>query len=227
MITSAWWRRSATAVAALALTLVPAAAPAAAAAPVATSAVVAQHRQLPEPPPVEQARTELDQLTVEAPHSMEGYTREKFPHWIKQYGTCDTREVVLARDGQDVLQDDQCRAVSGTWVSPYDDKTFTDAKALDIDHLVPLAASWRSGADTWTTDKRKEFANDLTHSQLVAVSAASNRAKADKSPDQWRPPLRSYWCTYSRAWTDIKHVYGLSVTEPEKSALVEMLDTCA
>ncbi|MFF2751341.1 DUF1524 domain-containing protein [Kitasatospora sp. NPDC058048] len=229
MITSAWWRRGATTVAALAVALIPAAAPAAAAAsPTApTAAVVARHRQLPEPPPAEQARAELDELVVEAPHSMEGYSREKFPHWIKQYGTCDTREVVLQRDGQDVVQDDQCRAVSGSWTSPYDDKTFTDAKQLDIDHLVPLAASWRAGADSWSTDKRRAFANDLTHSQLVAVSAASNRAKADKSPDLWRPPLRSYWCTYSRAWTDIKHLYGLSVTEPEKSALVEMLDTCA
>ncbi|MFJ6384636.1 HNH endonuclease family protein [Kitasatospora sp. NPDC092039] len=229
MITFAWWRRGATAAAALALALIPAAGPATAAAPpsVPVATVVAQHRQLPEPPPAAQARTELDELVVEAPHSMEGYTREKFPHWIRQYGTCDTREVVLARDGQDIVQDDQCRAVAGTWTSPYDDKVVTDAKALDIDHLVPLASSWRSGADTWTTDKRRAFANDLTHSQLVAVSAASNRAKADKGPDAWRPPLRSYWCTYSRAWTDIKHTYGLSITDAEKTALVEMLDTCA
>ncbi|MFE4397913.1 MULTISPECIES: GmrSD restriction endonuclease domain-containing protein [Streptomycetaceae] len=229
MITSAWWRRGATAIAALALTLIPAAVPATAAAPptAPTAAAVAQHRQLPEPPPADVVRAELDELVVEAPHSMEGYSRDRFPHWIKQYGTCDTREVVLARDGQDVARDDQCRAVSGTWVSPYDDKTFTDAKALDIDHLVPLAASWRAGADTWTTDKRRAFANDLTHSQLLAVSAASNRAKADKGPDAWRPPLRSYWCTYSRAWTDIKHVYALSTTQAEKTALVEMLDTCA
>ncbi|MEU1288004.1 HNH endonuclease family protein [Kitasatospora sp. NPDC005856] len=229
MTTSAWWRRGATTAAALALALIPTAAPATAAAPppIPAATVVVQHRQLPEPPPAEEARTELGELVVEAPHSMEGYSRDRFPHWIKQYGTCDTREVVLARDGQNIVQDSECRAVSGTWTSPYDDKTFTDAKALDIDHLIPLASSWRSGADTWTTDKRRAFANDLTHSQLVAVSAASNRAKADKSPDQWRPPLRSYWCTYSRAWTDIKHVYGLSVTEPEKAALAEMLDTCA
>ncbi|WP_308020166.1 hypothetical protein [Streptomyces sp. LS1784] len=59
------------------------------------------------------------------------------------------------------------------------------------------------------------------------MSADSNRAKADKGPDVWRPSATGYWCTYSRAWTDIKHVYGLSVTETEKSALTEMLDTCA
>ncbi|MGW8881610.1 hypothetical protein [Streptomyces mirabilis] len=43
-----------------------------------------------------------------------GYSRSKFPHWVSQYGTCDTREVTLQRDGQDVVQDDGCRAVSGT-----------------------------------------------------------------------------------------------------------------
>ncbi|MFJ1796824.1 GmrSD restriction endonuclease domain-containing protein [Kitasatospora griseola] len=218
------WRRASAVLVALSAALVPAAVQPAQAAPAPT---VSSYRTLPEPPALSVARDELAGLTVSEPHSMDGYSREKFPHWIRQYGQCDTREVVLARDGQDVVQDDQCRAVSGTWTSPYDGKVFSDAKQLDIDHLVPLAASWRSGADTWTTDKRKAFANDLTHSQLVAVSAASNRAKADKGPDAWRPPLQSYWCTYSRAWTDIKYTYGLSTTEPEKAALNEMLDTCA
>nr|BFD96290.1 hypothetical protein KitaXyl93_76500 [Kitasatospora sp. Xyl93] len=117
----------------------------------------------------------------------------------------------------------------GGWpcVSVYDGKVFTDATALDIDHLVPLAASWRSGVDTWSTDKRKAFANDLTHSQLVAVSAASNRAKGDKGPDAWRPPLRSYWLHLLPCLDRHQARLRLSVTEPEKTALTEMLDTCA
>ncbi|MEU1509862.1 DUF1524 domain-containing protein [Kitasatospora sp. NPDC005748] len=134
--------------------------------------------------------------------------------------------------GQGVVQDGLCRAGAGTWTSLYDDKVFADAKALDIDidididHMVPLAAAWRSGADGWTTAKRRAFANDLEHSQLIAVSAASNRSKGDKTLDAWRPPATAYWCTYNRAWTDTKHVHGLSVTEPEKAALNQMLDTC-
>nr|BFD96289.1 hypothetical protein KitaXyl93_76490 [Kitasatospora sp. Xyl93] len=109
MITSAWWRRGATA-AALALALILAAA---ASAPPAVPVAAVQHQQLPEPPPADVVRAELEELVVEAPHSMDGYSREKVPHWIRQYGQCDTREVVLARDGQDVAQDDQCRAVAG------------------------------------------------------------------------------------------------------------------
>ena len=188
--------------------------------------VAAAPAELPEPSPESTARVELAGLTVAEPHPMTGYSRAKFPHWITQYGTCDTREVVLARDGQDVKQDEQCRSVAGTWVSAYDDKVVTSASMIDIDHMVPLAAGWRAGADEWTTEQRRAFANDLTRPQLLAVSASSNRSKGDQDPSQWRPPQRSYWCTYSRAWIDVKDYYHLNITAPEKVALAEMLDTC-
>jgi hypothetical protein len=214
-------RLAAAALLSLAAALGPAAAPAG-----AVTAFLPAARALPEPPPAYVARAELADLTVEAPHPMTGYTREKFPHWATQHGTCNTREVVLQRDGQDVVQDDQCRAVSGTWYSEYDGKNLIASGQADIDHMVPLAAGWRAGADLWDTAKRKAFANDLVHSQLIAVSAASNRSKGDQTPDLWKPPLRSYWCTYSRAWIDVKYVYELNVTAPEAAALGRMLGTC-
>ncbi|MBX7554950.1 HNH endonuclease family protein [Streptomyces sp. tea 10] len=191
-----------------------------------TAGTTTLRRDLPEPPPADIVRKELGELNVAAPHPMTGYSRAKFPHWIIQYGTCDTREVVLKRDGKDVVQDQQCRAVSGSWVSAYDGRTFTAAGQLDIDHMVPLANAWRSGADEWDTTLRRKFANDLIEPQLIAVSASSNRQKGDQSPDQWAPPLHSYWCTYSRAWTHVKYTYHLNITEAEKNKLNEMLDTC-
>lgn len=173
------------------------------------------------------ARSELAGLKV-APHgSMSGYSRSKFPHWASQGESCDTRETVLGRDGKEVKRDGECRAVSGKWLSVYDGQTFTDASGLDIEHTVPLANAWRSGASTWTQDKRKEFANDLTHPQLLAVSAASNRSKGDQGPDEWQPPSKTYWCTYARSWISVKSTYQLSVTEAEKNMLAQMLDTCS
>ncbi|MFC0058167.1 hypothetical protein [Streptomyces actinomycinicus] len=76
------------------------------------------------------------------------------------------------------------------------------------------------------TTLHQKFANDLIEPQLIAVSASSNRAKGDQSPDQWAPPLHSYWCTYSEAWTYVKYVYHLNTTEAEENKLNEMLDTC-
>ncbi|MGK5629409.1 HNH endonuclease family protein [Streptomyces sp. URMC 123] len=182
---------------------------------------------MPEPPAAPVVREELAALTVAPPRSMSGYSRNRFPHWVTQHQQCDTREVVLARDGKDVVTDARCRASSGSWYSAYDGVTLAAASQVDIDHMVPLANAWRSGADGWDVAKRRTFANDLTNSQLIAVSAASNRAKGDQSPDQWKPRLTGYHCTYSRAWTHVKHLYGLSVTPQEKAELTKMLDTCA
>lgn len=173
------------------------------------------------------ARTQLAALKVAAPGTMAGYSRAKFTHWAEQDGTCDTREVVLGRDGTGVTRDSECRAVSGTWKSLYDGVTVTDASKMDIDHIVPLAEGWRSGAASWDAARRKAFANDLTHPQLLAVTAASNRSKGDQSPDLWQPPDRSSWCQYGRAWTTVKSTYGLTVTEAEKKMLTTMLDGCA
>ncbi|MGW8882398.1 hypothetical protein [Streptomyces mirabilis] len=69
-------------------------------------------------------------------------------------------------------------------------------------------------------------ANDLVDSQLIAVSAGSNRGKGDKDPGNWKPPLQSYWCTYSRAWISVKATYQLTANPTEVNALYEMLDTC-
>lgn len=88
------------------------------------------------------ASSQLAGLTVAASGSMSGYSRDEFPHWITQSGSCDTREVVLKRDGTGVVQSSSCAATSGTWVSPYDGATWTASGDVDIDHMVPLANAW-------------------------------------------------------------------------------------
>ena len=180
----------------------------------------------PDIPDEEQARTELAALTVEPPGSMAGYSRDEFPHWITVKG-CTTRQRVLIRDGENVERaPGSCRPVAGTWFSPYDDTTWTDPSPLDIDHVIPLAEGWRSGADEWTRDRRREFANDLTTSQLIAVSAASNRSKGDQDPADWQPPAEEFHCAYAEMWIHVKYVYELTLDEAESDALDEMLSTC-
>ncbi|MFC4079215.1 HNH endonuclease family protein [Amycolatopsis samaneae] len=172
------------------------------------------------------AKAELTALRVAADGSMDGYSRKKFPHWIDQGDGCNTREVVLKRDGADVKVDEDCRPVSGSWHSPYDGETWDSPSDIDIDHLVPLADAWRTGASSWTTAKRRAFANDLDGPQLVAVTNYVNREKGDKTPDEWKPPLVSYWCTYAKMWTHVKHKWRLTITTEEKSALTGMLARC-
>ena len=172
------------------------------------------------------ARSELAALTVKADGSLTGYSRDKFPHWIDQGNSCNTREVVLKRDGTNVKTGSDCYPTSGTWVSPYDGATWTDPSDLDIDHVVPLADAWRTGASSWTQAQRQAYANDLTDPQLIAVTDNVNQAKGDDSPDQWKPPSTGYWCTYAEMWIAVKHRWNLTVNSAEKSALTDMLDRC-
>jgi hypothetical protein len=89
---------------------------------------------------------------------------------------------VLIRDGRNVKVDKQCRPTSGRWRSIYDGRINRRAGLIDIDHVVPLAEAWRSGAAAWNADQRDRFANDLVDPQLIAVRAASNRSKGDQDP---------------------------------------------
>jgi hypothetical protein len=180
----------------------------------------------PTPPSAATARGYLAALTVQAEGSSTGYSRDKFPHWITQSGTCNTREVVLKRDGTGVVQDSSCAAVSGTWFSPYDGATWHAAADVDIDHVVPLAEAWRSGASSWTTAKRQGFANDLTRSQLIAVTDNVNQAKGDQDPAEWLPSVTGYRCTYARMWVWVKYYYLLTVDSAEKNALSSILNGC-
>ncbi|MER7573617.1 HNH endonuclease family protein [Streptomyces sp. NPDC126514] len=180
---------------------------------------------LPTPVSATTARGYLASLTVRA-EDRTGYNRDLFPHWITQSGACNTREVVLKRDGTNVVQDSACAATSGSWYSPYDGATWSAASDVDIDHLVPLAEAWDSGADNWTTSRRQAFANDLTRPQLIAVTDNVNQAKGDQDPATWMPSRTAYRCTYVRAWVQTKYYYGLSVDSAEKSALTSYLNAC-
>ncbi|MFJ2846710.1 HNH endonuclease family protein [Streptomyces griseofuscus] len=180
---------------------------------------------LPTPINGSTARSYLSQLTVAA-EDRTGYSRDKFPTWITIEGNCNTREYIIKRDGTNVVTNSACTATSGSWYSPYDGATWTSASDVDIDHLVPLAEAWDSGASKWTTAQRQAFANDVTRPQPLAVTDNVNQSKGDQDPATWIPSRTAYDCTYVRAWVQVKYYYNLSVDPAEKTALQNDLSGC-
>ncbi|KAF3056499.1 hypothetical protein GL218_06392 [Daldinia childiae] len=184
---------------------------------------------MPTPPGVpsaSSAKSQLASLTVKAAVDDGAYKRDLFPTWDTITGTCNTREYVLKRDGASVQVGSDCYPTSGTWTSPYDGGKWTSPTDVDIDHMVPLKNAWISGANKWTTAKREQFANDVDRPQLWAVTDNVNSSKGDKSPDTWKPPLKSFYCTYASAYVAVKSYWDLTITSAEKSALSDMLGTC-
>ncbi|MBW5483449.1 HNH endonuclease family protein [Streptomyces bambusae] len=166
-----------------------------------------------------------------AAESRDGYQRTSFRHWnsgkIPTDG-CNTRAEVLlaeARQAPEVLPG--CKLAGGLWWSYYDAKWLSPGSALDVDHMVPLAEAWDSGASQWTPERREAYANDLdSERSLVAVSAASNRSKADQDPAEWLPPAVDATCRYVSEWTATKLRWGLALDLAEQEALAQHAEAC-
>ena len=171
--------------------------------------------------------TAISDLTV-ASEVRTGYDRDLFPHWIDADGDgCNTRNEVLIAEADDpVTVGSGCALSGGRWFSYYDRVSWTNPSDIDIDHMVPLAEAWQSGAWAWTTPQRQTYANDLGGPELWAVTDNVNQSKSDQDPTTWQPPLSSFRCTYARAWIQVKWFYSLTVDSAEKSALISMLATC-
>jgi hypothetical protein len=158
-----------------------------------------------------------------------GYERSKFRHWIDaDKDGCNTRmEVLKAEAVEAPTQGVNCTLSDGQWFSYYDDALVSGASGLDIDHMVPLAESWDSGAYDWTSERRQAYANDLGWSRsLVAVTARTNRQKADQDPSTWMPPATDAQCHYVADWVSVKTRWQLSVDPAELQALQQAAAAC-
>lgn len=163
-----------------------------------------------------------------ASESRTGYDRDKFEHWVDADGDgCDTRDEVLIAEADDpVSVGSSCSLSGGRWFSYYDGVSQTSASDLDIDHMVPLAEAWDSGASSWTAAERESYANDLGDARaLVAVTAAENRSKSDGDVADWVPGREQ--CRYLKEFVAVKLRWGLSVDSAEKSAMTSLAGGCS
>ncbi|MFF5977127.1 HNH endonuclease family protein [Streptomyces sp. NPDC012769] len=170
----------------------------------------------------------VQQIPV-ADESRDGYSREKFRHWntgLDPADGCNTRaEVLLTEAIEAPTVSAGCKLTGGRWISYYDGQEITDPGKLDIDHMVPLAEAWDSGASAWDAKRREAYANDQTAAtSLVAVSARSNRQKADQDPREWMPLASEATCRYLGEWVGTKLRWGLAADQGEIDALTVYAD---
>jgi hypothetical protein len=171
----------------------------------------------------------LGTLVVRDEGRRSGYDRELFGEdWAVDGNGCDTRELVLAQESNaPITRRDDCSVVEGRWLSLYDGDTTRDPATLQIDHMVPLAEAWDSGASGWDAERRERYANDMRrHGALIAVSSEMNQSKSDQDPAEWMPPDQGVWCRYVNAWIIQKHDWHLTIDRAERNALGNVLETC-
>lgn len=179
----------------------------------------------------------LNSLSIGPAAPMDGYSREQFgPAWTDRnddelgHNGCDTRDDILARDLTDVVKRG-CKVMSGWMVSPYSGipvefkRGVNTSTAVQIDHIVPLADAWRTGAQKLSENTRTDLANDPEN--LIAVDGRSNTQKSDKDASEWLPPNTAFRCEYVQRQIDVKARYRLFLVPAEKAAMKKVLKSCA
>jgi len=173
----------------------------------------------------------LNNLEVKGRAPKTGYARSQFPHWSDpDRNGCDARNDTLKRDLTALVfkvGTRDCKVITGSLLDPYSGKviTFSSTKStIDIDHVVALSNAWQTGAAYFDKTKRQQIANDPLN--LLAVDFTLNRQKGDGDAATWLPPLKSYRCDYVSRQVAVKAKYGLWVTQPEKDAIVKILEKC-
>lgn len=182
----------------------------------------------------------LDALEVRLPEARGKYSREAFgQRWSDDvevglgHNGCDTRNDILARDLTDVEfkpRTRDCVVLSGTLEDPFSGELIffrrgQDTSALvHIDHVVALSDAWSTGAQAWSPQRRRDFANDPRN--LLAVSGELNQEKSGSNAARWMPPNAAFRCDYAARIVEVKAAYGLWVTRPERDALARELARC-
>ncbi len=183
---------------------------------------------------VEAGRAQLAALAVKGRAPRTGYEREEFGQaWADtDRNGCDTRNDVLARDLVDITTKpgtEECVVLTGTLHDVYTGTTIgfergPRSSEVQVDHVVALADAWQKGAQQWSDERRREFANDPAN--LQAVEGRANQQKGAGDAATWLPPEKGYRCVYALRQVAVKHAYGLWVTRAERDALAREIDRC-
>lgn len=173
----------------------------------------------------------LEELEVKGRAAKTGYTRSQFSDGWADLGGCDVRNLILQRDMQaTVIDQNGCKVQSGTLFDPYTAKSITFVRGdttsddVQIDHVVALSDAWQKGAQMIGSSARLQLANDALN--LLAVDGDINQKKGDSDAASWLPPNKEYRCRYVARQIAVKKKYHLWVTDAEKASMKRVLDAC-
>jgi len=181
------------------------------------------------PPPPEAAAQLIERLRplVAEPFSdVPDYDRDHFAGWLDTDGDCvNTRHEILQAEAADFsMNADGCAVASGQWFDPYTDRSYTNPRDLDVDHVVALADAWVSGAWAWADELLDGFSNDFGN--LNAIAAGENRSKSARGPANYSPTAPGARCDYLVHYATVKIRWQLSITPEDFDVVADGLGDC-
>lgn len=91
-------------------------------------------------------------------------------------------------------QDDCIFVVDGEWEDAYSGQKIDDIRVVALDHRVSPYEAHYWGAAYWAASDRIALLNDPLN--LVPVSIEQIKSRKGRSPTEWMPERKEYWCDY-------------------------------
>lgn len=176
-----------------------------------------------QPEGAEFPRNMLDALP-EVSQGSEGFNPDEFSEWVDyNKNGCPASSDILyyLLPGAQI---DACQVTSGQIIDPYSGEfawlnSPEEVKEIVLDHVVSPEQAWRSGAWSWSEEKRAALYNDPLN--IKAVFPETARDRAGRSAEAWLPEMDPD--SYARLQIRIKHKYGLGVSATERAALASAI----
>ena len=180
----------------------------------------------PDPGGTAQLIEQLRPLVAEPDPNVPDYDRDHFAGWLDSDGDCvNSRHEILQVEAVDFsMNAEGCAVASGEWFDPYTDRTYTNPRDLDVDHVVALADAWVSGAWAWADELLDRFSNDFGN--LNAIQSGENRSKSAKGPADYTPSASGARCEYLVQYATVKIRWQLSIAPDDFAAVQRGLGSC-
>lgn len=109
---------------------------------------------------------------------------------------------------------DNCYVKSGKWIDYYTGKVYTNAKDVDIDHVISLSQHYNAVGSTLTYEQRVKYANEKTH--LVITNSNLNKSKSDKDLSEFiaKVPTQNR-CKYIKNYKRIANANHINLDESD------------
>ncbi|MBQ2695404.1 HNH endonuclease [Candidatus Saccharibacteria bacterium] len=172
----------------------------------------------------------LELLEVKGRAPKTGYARTEFYNNWPTVDGCSLRQKIIKREFGESAVLDGCNVVAGEFDEPYTGKHLVYgirediSKGIQIDHIVALSDAWQKGAQYMDEGTRYAMATDPLN--LLAVDSSANQKKSDGDAATWLPPNKKFRCQYVARQVSVKYKYSLWVTEAEKNAISQVLQSC-
>lgn len=110
-------------------------------------------------------------------------------------------------------------STSFEYIDPYSNKNIEKKSLIDRDHIIPIGYVNQHGGASWSAEKKRDYAFDVTVS--VDVHRTLNRTKGDKGPAKWMTPANQE--SYCYTWLVIANKYDISISQEDYNVIAETL----